>query len=58
MMGTKERNFAPLDRVSLEELVPECHFYRRLDAALDLSFVRDLVKDRSTLFWAAPALTR
>jgi transposase len=46
MMGTKERNFAPLDRVSLEELVPECHFYRRLDAALDLSFVRDLVKDR------------
>src|SRR4051812_27841514 len=46
MMGTKERNFALLDRVSLEELVPECHFYRRLDAALDLSFVRDLGKDR------------
>jgi hypothetical protein len=39
MMGTKERIFAPLDRVSLEELVPEGHFYRRLNAALDLTFV-------------------
>ena len=36
--------FSPLPRdVSLEELVPEDHFYRRLEAALDLSFVRELV---------------
>ena len=35
-----------LDRsvlVSLERLVPDDHFYRHLDAALDLSFVRDWV---------------
>lgn len=29
--------------VSLEELVPDDHFYRRLEATLDLSFVRELV---------------
>lgn len=44
MMGTKVRNFSPLPRdVSLEELVPEENFYRRLERALDLSFVRELV---------------
>jgi len=44
MMGTKIRSFSPLPRdVSLEELVPADHFYRRLDAALDLGFVRELV---------------
>ena len=32
--------------VSLEELVPADHFYRHLDAKLDLSFVRAWVQDR------------
>jgi transposase len=32
--------------VSLEALVPPGHFYRHLEAALDLAFVRDLVRDR------------
>src|SRR3954451_16368349 len=32
--------------VSLEHLVPPDHFYRHLDATLDLSFVRDWVADR------------
>ena len=46
MMGTKIRNFAPLpDDLSLEELVPQDNFYRRLEATLDPSFVRDLVRD-------------
>jgi transposase len=45
MMGTKSRSFTPLPRgISLEELVPEDHFYRRLQARLDLSFVRELVE--------------
>ena len=44
MMGTKIRTFAPLpDELSLEDLVPEDNLYRRLQATLDLSFVRDLV---------------
>jgi transposase len=45
MMGTKVRTFAQLpEDLSLEDLVPEEHFYRRLEARLDLSFVRDLVE--------------
>ena len=44
MMGTKERAFAPLPPVSLEDLIPPDHFYRRLERALDLGFVRDPVR--------------
>ena len=44
MMGTKARSFSPLPPdVSLEELVPEDHFYRVLEERLDLSFIRELV---------------
>ena len=39
MMGTKVRIFAPIAVVSLEDLVPNNHFYRRLDRVLDLSDV-------------------
>lgn len=45
MMGTKERNFQPLpENISLEDLVQEDNFYRRLQQKLELSFVRDLVE--------------
>ncbi len=45
MMGIKQRLFDPLPRqVSLEELVPKDNFYRHLEATLDLSFVRELVR--------------
>ena len=45
VMGIKERRFDPLPHeISLEDLVPQDNFYRRLEAALDLSFVRDLVR--------------
>ena len=44
MMGTKIRSFSPLPHhLSLEDLVPEDNFYRRLEARLDLSFVGELV---------------
>jgi transposase len=45
MMGRKARVFGPLPPVTLEELVPADHFYRHLERSLDLSFVRDLVRD-------------
>src|SRR5215211_5987416 len=44
MMGTKERAFAPLPPVTLDDFVPPDHFYRHLERSLDLSFVRDLVR--------------
>ncbi len=43
MMGSKERTLSPLVSVSLEGLVPADDFYRHLDRALDLSFVREWV---------------
>jgi transposase len=45
MMGSKERQFAPLCNQSIEDLVPADHFYRHLDAKLDLSFAREWVAD-------------
>jgi len=44
MMGFKPRVFTPLTNVSLDDLVPTDHFYRHLERALDLSFIRDLVR--------------
>jgi transposase len=44
MMGKKERCFAPFIQVSLEEQVPQDHFYRHLERILDLSFVREFVQ--------------
>jgi hypothetical protein len=44
MLHQKEKCFQPRT-VSLEELVPADHFYRALEAHLDLRFVYDLVKD-------------
>ena len=49
MMATKERNFSPLEDLSLEDLVPEDNVYRRLERAVNLSFVRELVRDRYAL---------
>jgi hypothetical protein len=43
MMGSKQRYFASLVNVSLEELLPQDHFYRHLERSLDLSFVREFV---------------
>src|SRR5713101_5694721 len=45
MMGQKERRFATLINVSLEELVPQDHFYRHLERTLDLSIVREFVQE-------------
>ena len=45
MMGSKERMLSPLVSVSLEGLVPADDFYRHLDGAFDLSFVRALVRE-------------
>src|SRR6202165_2398792 len=45
MMGTKRRKFAPQVNVSLEELVPQDHFYRHLERTLNLSFVREFVQE-------------
>jgi transposase len=44
MLGQKQRLFKTHIALSLDDLVPANHFYRGVEAKLDLSFVRDLVK--------------
>jgi transposase len=47
MLGpSKPRRLDEPIAVSLEQLVPANHFYRHLEAKLDLSFVRDWVNER------------
>ena len=45
MLGYKERGFKSHPSLTLEELMPANHFVRKLEARLDLEFVRDLVRD-------------
>src|SRR5258706_3477861 len=45
MMGSKQRHFASLINRSLDDLVPQDHFYRHLERTLDLSFVRQFVQE-------------
>jgi transposase len=46
MLGEpKSRRLDQAIDVSLDDLVPTSHFYRQLEHTLDLSFVRDLVRD-------------
>lgn len=46
MMGHRSKRFKLFTETNLEALLPADNFYRRLEQKLDLSFVRDLVRDR------------
>ena len=56
MMGCKERQLKRHDGVCLEDLVPQDHFYRKLEAAVDLSFVRELVRDKYCWWNGRPSI--
>src|SRR3972149_5937486 len=45
IMGHRPKQFKLFAPTSLDALVPSDNFYRRLETKLDLSFVRDLVRD-------------
>ena len=42
----KENNTSQMQIVSVEQLVPEDHLLRKIEAAIDFSFIYDLVEDR------------
>jgi transposase len=44
MLGHKPREFKTHRSITLEELVPAGHFYRKVEAGLDLTFARDLTR--------------
>jgi transposase len=45
MMGHRSKRFKLFTETNLEALLPADNFYRQLEGKLDLSFVRDLVRD-------------
>jgi transposase len=45
MMGHRSKRFKLFTETNLEALVPADNFYRRLESCLNLSFVRELVRD-------------
>jgi transposase len=55
MLHQKEKCFQE-QRISLEQLVPGDHFYRALEANLDLRFVYDLVKDHYAPTMGRPSI--
>ncbi len=56
MLGQKVRSCKVHPEICLEDLVPVNHFYRQVETKLDLSFVRDLVKDGYALGMGRPSI--
>ena len=55
MLSQKERNFQP-QLVTLDTLVPQDNFYRKVEAKLDLSLVRDLVQPHYSSRMGRPSI--
>ena len=56
MLGYKAKAFKTHTEVSLEDLVPQDNIYRHVEAVLDLSIVRDLVRDCYSSSMGRPSL--
>jgi transposase len=56
MLGHKAKAFTTHPAVCLEDLVPPNNFYRQVQAKLDLTFVRDLVRDCYSSHMGRPSI--
>ena len=56
MLGCKVKLFKFHPAISLENLVPQNNFYRHVEAKLDLSFVRELVKECYSTSMGRPSI--
>jgi transposase len=56
MLSQKGKCFKEHTTVSLETLVPKDNFYRHVEAKLDLSFVRELVKEHYSTALGRPSI--
>jgi len=56
MLGHKPKLFKQHTAISLEDLVPRDNFYRQVEAKLDLSFVRDLVREHYASVMGRPSI--
>ncbi len=58
MLGQKPKIFKVHPALTLEALVPSSNFYRHVEQKLDVSIVRDLVKDCYASGMGVSPLTR
>ncbi len=56
MLRKPEPEQTCLEMVTLDELVPKDHLLRKIDAAIEFSFIHDLVRDLYSLDNGRPAL--
>lgn len=56
MLGRKEKAFKVHPHLTLDNLVPQNHFYRQVEAKLDLSFARDLVQTHYSSHYGRPSI--
>lgn len=56
VLGYKAKCFKQHTIISLEQLVPQDNFYRQVEAKLDLSFVRELVREQYASVMGRPSI--
>src|SRR5690242_5745050 len=56
MLGYKPKIFQLHSAICLDDLVPQDNFYRQVEAKLDLSFVRELVREHYAQNMGRPSI--
>jgi transposase len=56
MIGQKAKIFKVHPGLTLDDLVPKDNFYRQVEAKLDLSFVRELVREHYAQNMGRPSI--
>lgn len=56
MLGEREKKSEQIEMVSVEELVPEEHLLRKIEAAIDWGFIYELVENKYSSDWGRPSI--
>ena len=56
MLSKNQKNTSQVQMVSLDQLVPQDHLLRKIDKAVDFSFIYDLVEDKYSADTGRPSL--
>ena len=56
MLSRNQKNTSQIQMVSLDQLVPQDHLLRKIDKAVDFSFIYDLVEEKYSADTGRPSL--
>ncbi|MBE6030869.1 MAG: transposase, partial [Clostridiales bacterium] len=56
MLSKNQKNTSQIQMVSLDQLVPQDHLLRKIDKAVDFSFIYDLVEEKYSADTGRPSL--